>query len=89
MTASCCCHTTVPCTCSCCRVGQELMAAAGVSGTPHSLVVDRAGSVKFSGHPADPAFMSAVREVLHCALQASATLYVMSAFMPDQTSSNA
>ena len=56
---------TPPCDapCPCCRVGQELMAAAGVSGIPHSLVVNRAGVIKFSGHPADPAFMSAVREV--------------------------
>ena len=52
------------CTRPCCRVGQELMAAAGVSGIPHSLVVDRAGVIRFSGHPAAPAFMTAVREVV-------------------------
>ncbi|KAK9827725.1 hypothetical protein WJX81_005679 [Elliptochloris bilobata] len=44
------------------RVGQELMQAAGVSGIPCALVVDRQGIVRFCGHPADPAFEAAVRQ---------------------------
>ena len=45
------------------RVGQELMMAAGVTGIPCALVVDRHGIVRFCGHPADPAFEAAVRQV--------------------------
>ena len=39
------------------------MSAANVSGIPHSFVVDAAGIVKFQGHPADPAFEQAVKQV--------------------------
>ena len=58
-----------------CRAGHALMSAANVSGIPHSFVVDSAGVVKFQGHPADPAFEQAVKQVrggqirgcaLHC-----------------------
>ena len=48
--------------CHCCRVGQQLMAAAGVSGIPHSLVVDSGGTIQFSGHPADPAFTETIKK---------------------------
>jgi hypothetical protein len=88
MAASCRCRTNVPCACPCCRVGQELMAAPGVSGIPHSLVVDRAGVIRFSGHPADPAFVSAVRQVLCSELQALVrTLCVVDVFMSESSSS--
>jgi len=43
--------------------GQSLMTAAGVSGIPCALVVDRKGIVRFCGHPADPGFESSVRTV--------------------------
>jgi hypothetical protein len=43
--------------------GQSLMTAAGVSGIPCALVVDRKGIVRFCGHPADPSFESTVRTV--------------------------
>lgn len=39
------------------------MATAQVSGIPHSFVVDREGLIQFSGHPADPAFVAAIRKV--------------------------
>lgn len=45
------------------RVGQELMMAAGVTGIPCALVVDRQGIVRFVGHPAEPAFEAAIRQV--------------------------
>ena len=43
--------------------GQQLMAAAQVSGIPHAFVVDRGGIVQFSGHPMDPDFAAAVQKV--------------------------
>lgn len=50
------------------EVGQELMAAAGVSGIPHAFVVDAGGTVQFSGHPMEPGFEAAVQKVLHWSL---------------------
>ena len=44
-------------------VGQQLMTAAGVTGIPCALVVDSQGIVRFCGHPADPAFEAAIRQV--------------------------
>lgn len=58
----------MPCTLPLLQGGPGADGSGG--GVPHSLVVDRAGVIKFSGHLADPAFMSAVREVLHGPLQA-------------------
>ncbi len=43
--------------------GQQLMAAAQVSGIPHAFVVDRGGIVQYSGHPMDPQFEAAVQGV--------------------------
>lgn len=37
--------------------------AAGVTGIPCALVVDRQGIVRFVGHPAEPAFEAAIRQV--------------------------
>ena len=37
--------------------------AAGVTGIPCALVVDRHGIVRCCGHPADPAFEAAIRQV--------------------------
>ena len=37
--------------------------AAGATGIPCALVVDRQGIVCFVGHPADPAFEAAIRQV--------------------------
>ena len=42
--------------------GQQLMAAAQVSGIPHAFVVDSSGTVQFSGHPMDPGFEAAVQK---------------------------
>ena len=42
--------------------GQQLMAAAQVSGIPHAFIVDSGGTVQFSGHPMDPGFEAAVQE---------------------------
>lgn len=39
------------------------MQAAGVSGIPHSFVVDSEGVIQFSGHPGNPSFAAAVRKV--------------------------
>ena len=38
--------------------------AAGVTGIPCALVVDRQGIVRFVGHPAEPAFEAAIRQVI-------------------------
>jgi len=46
------------------RVGGALMQAAGVSGIPHSFVVDSEGVIQFSGHPGNPSFAAAVRKVM-------------------------
>ena len=43
--------------------GQQLMAAAQVSGIPHAFVVDGSGVVQYSGHPMDPTFEAAVQRV--------------------------
>jgi hypothetical protein len=42
---------------------QQLMGAAGVSGIPHAFVVDRAGIIRYHGHPAEPRFAAALQEV--------------------------
>eukprot|EP00195_Chlamydomonas_chlamydogama_P012350 CAMPEP_0202906278 /NCGR_PEP_ID=MMETSP1392-20130828/38079_1 /ASSEMBLY_ACC=CAM_ASM_000868 /TAXON_ID=225041 /ORGANISM="Chlamydomonas chlamydogama, Strain SAG 11-48b" /LENGTH=213 /DNA_ID=CAMNT_0049594703 /DNA_START=25 /DNA_END=666 /DNA_ORIENTATION=+ len=41
---------------------QRLMNAAGAHGIPHAFIVDRSGTIRFSGHPADPSFSSALRD---------------------------
>lgn len=46
------------------RVGQALMQAANVSGIPHSFVVDATGTIRYSGHPAQPAFAAAVQQAI-------------------------
>lgn len=43
------------------NVGAEIMTAAGISGIPHAFVIDREGVVQFSGHPAQPAFVTAIK----------------------------
>ncbi len=45
------------------EAGQQLMAAAKVSGIPHAFVVDRDGVVRFGGHPMDPGFEAAIKKV--------------------------
>lgn len=41
-----------------------LLGPAGVRGIPHAFVVDAAGIVRFSGHPADPQFATVVEQCL-------------------------
>ena len=38
--------------------------AAGVTGIPCALAVDRQGTVRFVGHPAEPTFEAAIRQVI-------------------------
>lgn len=45
------------------RAGQVLMSAARVSGIPHAFVLDDKGIVQYHGHPADPQFERAVKQV--------------------------
>lgn len=42
---------------------QQLMTRAGISGIPCAFVVDRDGVIRYHGHPADPKFEAAVKEV--------------------------
>ena len=53
------------------RAGQVLMAAARVSGIPHAFVLDDEGIVRHHGHPADPQFERAVRQVCVMPLMSS------------------
>ncbi|CAL5228256.1 g11358 [Coccomyxa viridis] len=46
------------------RAGQVLMSAARVSGIPHAFVLDDKGIVQYHGHPADPQFERAVKQVV-------------------------
>ena len=39
----------------------ELMDMAGAHGIPHAFIVDRSGSITYSGHPADPKFEAALQ----------------------------
>uniref|UniRef100_A0A7R9V5A6 glutaredoxin-dependent peroxiredoxin n=1 Tax=Chlamydomonas euryale TaxID=1486919 RepID=A0A7R9V5A6_9CHLO len=41
----------------------QLMTAAHATGIPHAFIVNRAGVIKYSGHPADPKFEAALQEV--------------------------
>ena len=47
-----------------------LMGPAGVRGIPHAFVVDTAGIIRYSGHPADPQFNTAVERCLVAAVPA-------------------
>jgi len=53
---------------------QKLSGPAGVRGIPHAFVVDSQGTVKYSGHPAQPQFQSEVDRALDAAKPAQVAL---------------
>lgn len=45
------------------NAAQQLLMMAGVSGIPHSFIVDRVGKIQYSGHPMDPNFEHILEKV--------------------------
>lgn len=67
------------------RAGQVLMSAARVSGIPHAFVLDDQGIVQYHGHPADPQFERAVKQVctmISLLIQACSTMLCQSCADP-------
>jgi hypothetical protein len=52
-----------------------LLGPAGVRGIPHAFVVDAAGFIRYSGHPADPQFATVVEQCLAAAVPAKVRVF--------------
>ena len=44
-------------------VQEKLLMPAGARGIPHAFLVDHEGVIRYSGHPAEPAFATMVQEL--------------------------